>query len=198
MRLLDGEPIATTFCRRACFTIYNMLYRIYAYSIGLFARLLEWLGFRSDRDSSPTRSLDTECAGPVSAPSENTALLSQPEDNEQNYLTGPDPPSRWRPSAYDYREQSTPSTPSFQSAARVPLAGEDASSSEESSGPESESDEPPPFLTRGKATRPSSGYSRPSGRVPSTAKPVRPIAGSTGAPVQPRPPPQPQYPRPHH
>ena len=71
-----------------------MFLRIFDYLSSLLAGILYGLGIRSRPDSS-TSGPDTE-TGPKCAITENTGLLSQPpEDNEREFLTGPDPPSVW-------------------------------------------------------------------------------------------------------
>ncbi|KZV65191.1 hypothetical protein PENSPDRAFT_656001 [Peniophora sp. CONT] len=178
---------------------HDMFFRIYNFLISWIVRLLYSLGVRND---SSTAGPDTE-RGPVECViTENTGLLSHVEDNEREFLTGPDPPTLWRPSAFDYREQSTPSTPSFESAVRVPPADEDISSSGSDEDSDSDSDEPPPYATRGKPTRSRQGHA-PS-RAPHAfgqgyeARPVRPISGPTTVTISPRPPrpPPPPPPRP--
>ena len=71
-----------------------MFVRIFDYLVSLLAGLLCGLGIRSRSDSSTSAGPDTE-AGPKCVITENTGLLSQPEDNEREFLTGPDPPSVW-------------------------------------------------------------------------------------------------------
>lgn len=72
---------------------YKMIYRIFTYLFGPFIRLLHDLGIRHRSDSNAAP--DAECTGPEFASTESTWLLSQPEDNGQEFLTGHILPSHW-------------------------------------------------------------------------------------------------------